>query len=216
MDLYTLNFQQVIFVFKLSLCYKVINVYVSMMIDGKKCFGNASSSKSFDVIEQESRKYNILKYDLTFNGWKDEAIQNTFGGKALVDVNGNASFAELAIVYYLKKNGWNARWIQPFGRPSMNPFMLTEWNDVPCKDQTHVPIIDLEIYDTLMGIAKLNGNSFSGCWDVVAWKNENIIFLEAKRNRRDRIRPNQIDWLKASLAYGLNCNNFIIIQWDIK
>lgn len=187
-----------------------------MMIDGKKCFGNAFGSKSFDVIEQESRKYNILKYDLTFNGWKGETIQNTFGGKALVDVNGNASFAELAIVYYLKKNGWNARWIQPFGRPSMNPFMLTEWNDVPCKDQTHVPIIDLEIYETLMGIAKLNGNSFSGCWDVVAWKNENIVFLEAKRNGRDRIRPNQIDWLRASLAYGLNCNNFIIIQWDIK
>lgn len=186
------------------------------MIDGAKCFSDVFNSESFDVIEVESVKYNILKYDLTLNGWKGKVIQNTFGGKTLIDVNGSASFAELAIVDYLKKNGWNARWVETYGRPSMAPFMLTKWNDVSLKEQTHVPIRDTEIDETLMSIAKLNGNKFGGCWDVVAWKNGYILFLEAKRKKRDRIRSSQIDWLKASLAYGLNCNNFIIIQWDIK
>lgn len=187
-----------------------------MMIDGEKCFSDVFNSKSFDVIEIKHEKYNILKYDLTLNRWKGKAIQNTFGGKALIDVNGNATFAELAIVDYLKKDGWNARWVETFGRPRMDPFMLTAWNDVCLKEQIHVPITDVEIYETLIGIAKLNGNKFGGCWDVVAWKNGYIIFLEAKRNKRDRIRSSQINWLKASLTYGLNCNNFIIIQWDIK
>lgn len=185
------------------------------MIEIKKCFSDVYSSKSFEVIELEGEKYNILKYELTFNEWKGNMIKNTFGGKALVDINGNTLFAELAIVYYLKKNGWNARWIEIFGRPPMDPFMLTEWNDVCYREQVHVPIIDIEIHKTLIGIAKLNGNKFSGCWDVVAWKNGYILFLEAKRNNRDSIRSSQIDWLKASLTYGLNCNNFIIIQWDI-
>ena len=73
------------------------------MIDGKKCFSDIFNSESSDVIELESGKCNILKYELTLNEWKGKAIQNTFGGKALVDVNGNASFAELAVVDYLKK-----------------------------------------------------------------------------------------------------------------
>lgn len=182
----------------------------------EKCFSDSYHSKSFDTIESEGETYNILKYELTFNEWKGKAIQNTFGGKALVDVNGKASFAELAIVDYLQRNGWNARWIGTYGRPSMAPFMLTEWNDVCNQEQNHVPITDIDIHNTLVGIAKLNGNRFSGCWDVVAWKDGNILFLEAKRNKRDRIRSTQIKWLKASLAYGLKCNNFIIIQWNIK
>lgn len=186
------------------------------MIDGKKCFSDIFNSESSDVIELESGKCNILKYELTLNEWKGKAIQNTFGGKVLVDVNGNASFAELAVVDYLKKHGWNARWVETYGRPPMEPFMLTEWNDVCYREQVHVPIIDAEIYETLLGIAKLNGNRFSGCWDIVAWKNGYISFLEVKRNKRDCIRSSQINWLKASLAYGLNCNNFIIIQWNIK
>lgn len=186
------------------------------MIDITNCFSDVYDSQSVDIIEIDNEKYNILKYELTFNEWKGKAIQNTFGGKTLVDVNGKASFAELAIVDYLQRNGWNARWIGTYGRPPMAPFMLTEWNDVCYKEQVHVPITDIDIHNTLVSIAKLNGNRFSGCWDVVAWKNGNILFLEAKRNKRDRIRSTQIKWLKASLAYGLKCSNFIIIQWDIK
>lgn len=185
------------------------------MINAKKCFSDAFTSKSFEVLELEGKKYNILKYNLTFNGWKGNMIQNTFGGKALVDVNGKASFAELAIVDCLRKEGWNARWIETFGRPPMEPIMLTEWNDVSYREQIHVPITDVDIYETLAAIAKLNGNKFSGCWDVVAWKNRHILFFEAKRKKRDSIRFSQINWLKASLLYGLNCNNYIIIQWDI-
>lgn len=187
-----------------------------IMIDITNCFSDVYDSQSVDIIEIDSEKYNILKYELTFNEWKGKAIQNTFGGKTLVDVNGKASFAELAIVDHLQRNGWNARWIGTYGRPPMAPFMLTEWNDVCYKEQVHVPITDIDIHNTLVGIAKLNGNRFSGCWDVVAWKNGNILFLEAKRKKHDRIRSTQIKWLKASLAYGLKCNNFIIIQWDIK
>lgn len=185
------------------------------MIDITNCFSDVYDSQSVDIIEFGREKYNILKYELTFYEWKGKAIQNTFGGKTLVDVNGKASFAELAIVDYLQRNGWNARWIGTYGRPPMTPFMLTEWNDVCYNEQVHVPITDIDIHNTLVGIAKLNGNRFSGCWDVVAWKNGNILFLEAKRNKRDRIRSTQIKWLKASLAYGLKCSNFIIIQWDI-
>lgn len=186
------------------------------MIDEKTCFGDSFNSKSFEVIEFEGRKNIILKYNLTFNGWKGNAIQNSFGGKLLVDVNGKVSFAELAIVDYLRKDGWNARWIGTFGRPRMDPVMLTEWNDVSFREQIHVPVTDVEIDETLVSIAKLNGNKFSGCWDVIAWKNGYVLFLEAKRNKRDSIRLSQINWLKASLVYGLNCNNFIVIQWDIR
>ena len=40
------------------------------MIDMEKCFRDVFNSKSFEVIESESGKYDITKYELTFNVWK--------------------------------------------------------------------------------------------------------------------------------------------------
>lgn len=66
----------------------------------------------------------------------------------------------------------------------------------------------------LREIAALNGGNFSGCWDVLAWKGDRIIFAESKRSKRDKINKNQIRWLKVSLCYGLKPENFLVVEWD--
>ena len=67
----------------------------------------------------------------------------------------------------------------------------------------------------LDGIAKVNGNSYAGCWDVLAWKNDKVIFAESKRTKKDKISATLINWLSAGLNYGLNPGNFLIVQWDM-
>lgn len=54
-----------------------------------------------------------------------------------------------------------------------------------------------------------------GCWDVLAWKGDRILFLELKRSKKDRIQHTQDGWLSASLGSGLLHENFALIEWDL-
>ena len=78
----------------------------------------------------------------------------------------------------------------------------------------NLKITNGSIQTLLNSIATANGNSFSGCWDVIGWKNDKIIFAESKRTKKDSVRSTQNNWLMAGLKSGLSLNNFLIVQWD--
>ena len=124
-------------------------------------------------------------------------------------------FAELAVMNEFLKDGYEARWIETYGRGNLDPIFLNEWKDEPFKNQINTPIRNSFIIETLKGIATENNNSFSGCWDVLAWKNDDLIFAESKHKGKDRIRQTQINWLSAALRYGLKPQNFLIVEWEL-
>jgi hypothetical protein len=173
----------------------------------------------FKPIELEpffinGKSINIPKCIVRFDKWTGQPIQNTFGGKPLISVDNKPMFAELAIMTHFINAGWNARWVETYGRHS-GPIFLTDWKDDKYKNQINMPILDERILNLLASMAKLNGNSYSGCWDTLAWKDNDFIFAESKRWKRDSIRSTQANWLTAGLQYGLNLDNFLIVQWDM-
>ncbi|MFV0471030.1 MAG: hypothetical protein ACK5L7_03190 [Paludibacteraceae bacterium] len=173
-------------------------------------------SDSIEIFEIEEEKYQIPKSNVSFEKWTDKPIGNTFGGKTSLNVNGKASFAELAIVDLFAKEGWKAHWVCTYGRSKQNPLFLKEWKDDNLKKQENSVIEEGWVMDLLNEIASLNNNSYSGCWDVVAWKDDKIVFAESKRLKKDSIRQTQINWLEAGLKSGLTKENFLVIQWDVK
>lgn len=146
-------------------------------------------------------------------GWRNN--REHLWGKPLLNVRGKPAFAEVAIMELFINDGWEARWIETYGRGNLNPFFLKGWKDDKYRNQDNYPITEKWVSDLLDNMALLNGNSFSGCWDVVAWKCEMIIFAESKRLRKDSIRQTQINWLEAGLKSGLNENNFLVVQWEL-
>jgi len=38
--------------------------------------------------------------------------------------------------------------------------------------------------------------SYGGCWDVLAWKGQDYMFIESKRVRKDRMRIPQFRWFE--------------------
>lgn len=172
-------------------------------------------SDSIEIFEIEEEKCQIPKSNISFGNWIGEPIQNTFGGKTLLNVNDKASFAELAIVDLFIKEGWEARWVCTYGRGKQNPLFLKDWKDDNLKNQENSPIKEFWVLDLLNKIASMNGNTFSGCWDVVAWKDNKIVFAESKRLKKDSIRQTQINWLEAGLKSGLTKEDFLVIEWDI-
>lgn len=170
---------------------------------------------SIDFFEIEGEEIQVPKSNVLFEKWAGNPIENTFGGKTLLNVNNKPSFAELAIVDLFVKEGWEARWICTYGRGKQNPLFLKEWKDENLKNQENSPIEEVWVMDLLNKIALLNNNSFSGCWDVIAWKEDKIIFVESKRLKKDSIRQTQINWLEAGLKCGLSETNFLVMQWNV-
>lgn len=105
--------------------------------------------------------------------------------------------------------------LYPYGRGKQNPLFLEEWKDDKLVNQNNYLINEIWVKDLLNKISLSNDNSFSGCWDVVAWKNDNIIFAESKRMKKDSIRKTQNNWLEAGLKNGLSESNFLVIQWNV-
>lgn len=176
---------------------------------------NLLECSQFEHLVVDGHVLNVGRCDVKLKKWDGATISNTFGGKTLIDNGGKPLFAELAVVDWFMKHGWNARWVCTYGRNRMNPLFLTAWEDCSIKEQKSFPITDDKISSIMISIAQINGNSFSGCWDVIAWKDDSIIFAECKKYKADKIRDTQIKWLKSALKYGLHEDNFRIIQWKV-
>jgi len=168
-----------------------------------------------ELFSINSQIVEIPKCIVAFSKWTGEPVKETFGGKPIVSFDSKPMFAEVAIITSFRNDGWDARWVETYGRRSKEPICLSEWKDDKYKNQIHTPIEDKEITKQLADIAKINSNSYSGCWDVMAWKGDRIIFAESKRAKKDSIRVSQNNWLASGLKYGLQPVNFMIVQWDL-
>lgn len=156
----------------------------------------------------------IPKCKIAFDKWTGKPLKETFGGKPVLTLGGKPMFAELVVMALFIEDGWDARWIETYGRNKKEPKCLMEWKDEKYGNQDHCPIEDPEVLKVLDGIARFNDDSYAGCWDVVAWKDGKVVFAECKRIKKDVIRDSQVKWLRAGLETGLTYENFMIIEWD--
>jgi hypothetical protein len=65
-------------------------------------------------------------------------------------------------------------------------------------------------------LRRVRGTKLTGCWDVFAFKNGRVLFIECKRKKRDYITRSQREWLSATLKVGFTLDNFLIVEWTAK
>ncbi len=167
-----------------------------------------------EVFQLPESKIEIPKCVVQFQHWKGARLKESFGGKAIVSVDNQPFFVEVAMIQKFLNDGWNARWILHYNRKNSAPLLLAEWKDEKLENQNHEPIREATISQRLKSIAKSNKNSYEGCWNVVAWKGDWILFAEAKRNNKDLYSEAKNKWLAAALIAGLQPENFLVMQWD--
>lgn len=139
---------------------------------------------------------------------------STFGGKPLLEHDGEVCFAELVVLRLFQAADWDGRWIETYPPRSGMPLMLMGWDPRGIRHQVSVPIVERRILEVLQHIAALNNGSFAGCWDVLAWQGDRTIFAETKRSRKDRINPNQLKWLSSGIRAGLSVESFLLVEWS--
>ena len=73
------------------------------------------------------------------------------------------------------------------------------------------------INQTLTRIADRNGQSRSGCWDVILWVDRTLLFVQLKNAaEQEEIKGARIAWLDAALKTGFSPSQFMVVEWDYR
>ena len=97
--------------------------------------------------------------------------------------------------------GWEGVWVDSFRKQ----FRISN------SEQVDLPTSKIALLNDIYVAA----GSRYGCFDVFAWKNDQVLFAESKRRGKDIIRKTQLRWLEAALSICRDLGEFLIVEWDI-
>ncbi len=138
-----------------------------------------------------------------------------------IEVDGEPGFAETAVQRMLEREGWNARWVTWLrGRPTFR--LAPRVGAVAAPEGTGAAWFEAiwrekerrrsMLAESGVDVSELGG----GCWDVIGWKDSEIVFVETKQvaeTWQDAIRPSQRLWLEAALSIGVGADAFLVLEW---
>jgi hypothetical protein len=58
--------------------------------------------------------------------------------------------------------------------------------------------------------------SSGGCFDVFAWRGDDVLFCECKHHKTDVLRDAELRWIDVALDCGLGANNLLVAEWDVR
>jgi hypothetical protein len=135
----------------------------------------------------------------SFAEWVGPSPIPTYGGKAILCYEGEALYAELCILRLLEASGWDGAWIDTYRRRLLRS---------PSEPASIPPAVA-----SVRAAIAARAGADSGSFDVIAWNGEDVLFAEAKRRGRDRIRRTQVRWIAAALETGVPKDALLIVEW---
>jgi hypothetical protein len=129
--------------------------------------------------------------------------------KAAIEVEGSATYPELAVVAHLLTQGWNARWRKNFGGAAW-------WIGLGSEKELTAPAD--YVFDKVQDVARALAARLqwdwrdAGVWDVLAWRGRKFVFIELK-GRTEGMKDNQRLWLEAALGVGVPLSSFAILRY---
>jgi hypothetical protein len=155
-----------------------------------------------EIVLPSGRIVHIPRATPVFRAWAGEPVGDSYGGKPVVEVNGEPAFAELAVRRMFCEDGWDGVWVDTY----RNVYRIG-YGEQGCK--VTIP----SEQEDLLGRIYERAGARKGCWDVYCWRNREVVFAEMKQQRRDRIRDTQRRWLEAALDIGLPLESFLVVEW---
>ena len=157
-----------------------------------------------EVLLPSGRIVTVPKTAPIFPTWRGKPVNDTYNGKAILDYAGRPAFAELFILWTLMNEGWQGFWIDSY----RHLYRTGYWDDEPNKSLPPKPdLLSIEIWN----LAK----SRSGAWDVFCWQDDEVLFVESKRAKRDHMRQTQLKFLESALSIGISPDSFLLVEWQL-
>src|SRR3954469_2569983 len=133
------------------------------------------------ILLPSARTVLVPKAVAKFRLWTEEVRFSRYGNKAVLEYGGEPMFAELVILRMFAKEGWSGVWV--------DGYRGKYWNGID-----HPADLPESVRSKLDEIKDVAGGR-GGCFDVVVWRGEEMLFVEAKRAAKDRIRETQLRWI---------------------
>ena len=140
-----------------------------------------------------------------FRRWNGKPLDFDFGTKPIVDDHGKPAFAELALLSLLRSSGWDGVWVSAFGGIHFLREMPSSW-----KLASHHVAIPKEKDEFLRTIWKVAGAK--ACFDILAWKDADILFCEAKYGR-DKLTEAERKFVQAAMQCEVPSDSLMIAEW---
>jgi hypothetical protein len=155
------------------------------------------------VLPPSGREEAPPKATPRFPKWTGEFPWGTYGGKPILDLDGEPLYAEFVILRLLEAEGWRGVWVNSVHR---GPFP---------RRCTPSPIRIMPPSDLLNLLDRIYARSGkrSGAFDVLARPGENVLFAEAKHGGKDALRPSQQAWTEAALDEGVLLESLLVVEW---
>lgn len=153
-----------------------------------------------EAFSVQERTILIPKFSMHF---RKVGSDPAFGNKPIVESDGEPVYPELAVTRLLKKHGIDAVWIDSY----RGKF----WEGM--SQERTLPDAAREAYARIL---QENGGKRGGFWDVMAWRENEFVFIELKQNTaecKDRISEKQRNWLQAALRARFNPSCFFVCEW---
>ncbi|MFH1542897.1 MAG: VRR-NUC domain-containing protein [bacterium] len=147
--------------------------------------------------------FNCPKANMYYHEWAGTPLKDTYGGKTVLDIEGEPLFAELAILKLIKDDGWDGVWVDNYRKTFRN--VLPEKGGSVSIPANYEKVIN--------AIKEING-TLNGCWDLFAWKGNKLLFVESKRFKKDKLRDTQVKWLESALKSNFEIE-YLIVEWDL-
>lgn len=144
----------------------------------------------------------VPKYFIPFKEWKGEPISNSYR-KPFIDYKDEPLYAELVVLRMFQEQGWEGVWVDSYRQKYRTGLPET------------IKPVDLPVEkEAILASIRDKTGMAGGCWDVFIWKDDQILFLELKRKKKDAIKDSQRSWLEASLESDHTSEDFALIEWD--
>jgi len=165
------------------------------------------SANNLTVLLPSGKKVLLPQYRIAFKKWTDELPEFDFGNKPFVNYENQVVFAELAVLKIFTSSGWDGAWVETYGGKNFLQSMPSAWK----LSQYNIPIPkDKEaLLEKIWKIGKT-----TACFDVFVWKDDNILFCEAKHKNKDKLTNAQLKFIEGALACGIKEESFFIIEWE--
>ena len=143
----------------------------------------------------------------TFQKWQGELPDFDFGNKPLINSKNKCVFAELAILSLLNDSGWDGVWVETYGGRHFLQDMPTNWK--LSQQHTTIPKDKEDLLNKIWKAGKT-----TACFDVFAWKDDKVVFIEGKHKGKDKLTKAQTKFIEGAIACGIKKENMIISEWS--
>lgn len=119
-------------------------------------------------------------------------------------VDGQLEIGEIAVLRALEADGWEGVWVCTFGGPKF-------WRTSLIGEPSHLPEAASAMFDR---ICKEQGGKCGGFFDVMAWREDDFVFVEYK-GKGDNPNTNERKWISSALRAGIRDDQLVVVHGHV-